>query len=197
MPERELWTAVRSVGSGLLMAISRTEADAMDPDELIEALVDLSATVENVRAVVDKNLTARKELESTVDEVLNRLDELEAENERLQARIDSGGGKAAKVGQIVRYADNAKDSGSPAIKLTAKEIQGATGCSRRYAYDLMDDLPDEYDWFLTPQEMRQYGSIQIDNADERRLGIDFEGVHSTGCPVNKFTTSDGQEAGSE
>lgn len=175
------------------MAVSRAELESMDRDELVETIVELSQTVENRRAVMETDIEARKDLEGTVDGLAERVDDLEAENERLRERIDSADGKKEKVAKIVRYADRARD-GAPAVKLTAKEISGAAGVSRRYAYDLMDGdagLPAEYDWMLTPEQMQQYGSLEIDN-EERRLGIDFEGVHSSGCPLNKFTTTPGE-----
>jgi hypothetical protein len=129
-----------------------------------------------------------------INDLADRVDDLEDENQRLRSRLESSSsrGKDAKVADIVQFADNARGK-DPAIKLTAKDIQGATGCSTRYAYDLMDDLPEEYDWFLTPQEMTQYGSLEVDNTDERRLGVDFEGVHSSGCPLNKFNNGSSKE----
>lgn len=171
------------------MAATPAEFEEMDREEIQQELARLET-------LLYKNLDARKDLEETVDELVDRVGALEEENCRLRARVDTADGKDEKVAKIVQFANNARGK-EPAIKLTAKDIKGATGCSRRYAYDLMDDLPDEYDWFLRPQEMTQYGSLQIDNTDARRLGIDFEGVHSSGCPVNKFTTSDGGMGGAE
>jgi hypothetical protein len=130
--------------------------------------------------------------------VEQRVDELEEENERLRARLEQGNqsGKDQKIAAIVEYADQARGD-DPAVKLNAKEIRGAAGCSKRYAYDLMDDLPEEYDWCLKPEEMEQYGSIEIDNFDDRRLGIDFEGVHSTGVPLNLFNNGNRGKGGTE
>lgn len=156
----------------------------MTRDELIETVVGLDRRLNNTQTLVYETMKPQ------LDELADRVDELEAENQRLRERLDDSGGKDAKVAAIVEFADNARE-GAPAIKLTAKEIAGAAGISKRYAYDLMDGdtgLPAEYDWFLTPEEMQQYGGIQIDNSDERRLGIDFEGVHSAGVPLNKFNT---------
>jgi len=157
----------------------------MDRDELIEELTGMDRRLSDLQSVVYEMLKPQ------VDDLQDRVDELEAENQRLRERLDEGGagGKDEKVAAIVQYAHEARGS-APAVKLTAKEISGAAGVTRRYAYNLMDGedgLPAEYDWFLTPGEMQQYGSLQVDN-DERRLGIDFEGVHSAGCPLNKFIT---------
>jgi len=205
------------------MSLSKAEVAAMDEDELVETVVALSQQVETLEnepsfdgiemAAVRKLLTGLAgmggedtdptqmnavEMAQTalgrVDDLATRLDELEAENERLRSRVDSTStsGKEQKVQDIVQFADNARGN-DPAVKLTAKDIKGATGCSTRYAYDLMDDLPTEYDWMLSPQEMLQYGSIEIDNHDQRRLGVDIEGVHSSGCPLNKFNNETSEE----
>jgi regulator of replication initiation timing len=175
-------------------SVSRAELEAMSRDELIDVIVELDQRVTQQKALLVNVIEDKKELQDTVDNIVDRVDELEAENNRLRTRIEDSDGKDAKVAAIVEYAANKRGS-KPAVKLDWREIRGASGCSRRYAYDLMDDLPDEYAWFLTPAEMTQYGSIEIDNEDERRLGIDFEGVHSTACPVNKFTTPSEGEGG--
>jgi len=205
------------------MSLSRAEVAAMDRDELVEAIVELSTAVEDLaesesldalevaalrKLLVglagvdgeDDDPTETNAIEKAsaavdrINDLADRVDDLEAENDRLRSRLKSSAsrGKDQKVADIVQFADNARGA-DPAIKLTAKDIKGATGCSTRYAYDLMDDLPEEYDWFLTPQEMTQYGSLEVDNVDERRLGVDFEGVHSSGCPLNKFNNGSGQE----
>lgn len=181
--------------------LSRAHLEALDRDELVDVVLELAGRVDDLESEVtilkEKNQRAsdvRTNIWADLDTLTDRVDALDAENQRLRDRLDETNGKAAKVRAIVQYADRVRN-GDPAVKLTAKEIQGAADCSRRYAYDLMDDLPREYDWFLTPQEMAQYGSLEIDNGDERRLGVDFEGVHSAGCPLNKFTTRDGREGG--
>lgn len=208
-----------------MSSLSRAEVAAMDQDELVETVVELSERVDDVEnqpsldgiemAAVRKLLnglagvsgegadptqmnavdTAQAAIER-VDDLLNRIEQLEAENDRLRSRVDGtdSSGKDQKVQDIVSFANNTRGN-DPAVKLTAKDIKGATGCSTRYAYDLMDDLPEEYDWMLSPQDMLQYGSLEIDNHDERRLGVDFEGVHSSGCPLNKFNNGNSGEGG--
>lgn len=187
------------------MSLSRAELEAMSEDELVETIVGLADKVADTQATVetlreDSQDTRRQlaQLRGDLADAHDRIDTLEAENERLRARLDgrSTHDKDGKVAAIVEAALN-QANGDPAIKLDYSHIQAATGCSKRYAYDLMDRLPEEYDWFLTPQEMDQYGSIEIDNYDARRLGVDIEGVHSSGVPVNKFTTAGGSNGGAE
>lgn len=173
------------------MAATPAEYEEMDRDELLEEVEGLDRRLSDMQEFV------YGELKPTMERLSETVESLEKENQRLRARLDdSEGGKEGKVTAIVEYANNARN-GAPAVKLTYKEIVGATGCSNRYAYDLMDRLPEEYDWFLTPEEMRQYGSIELDNTDERRLGVDFEGVHSSGCPLNKFNNGERSKGGSE
>jgi hypothetical protein len=153
-------------------------------------------------------LDAEKATELTaiekVEIVVERIDDLEdtvktlrQQNKRFEQLLEDAGGKEKKVADIVKFASNVR-GGQPVVQLTAKEIKGAVGCSRRYAYDLIEDLPDEYDWALEKSEIRQYGDLEIKKDDDtRRLGIDFEGVHSTGVDVNKFTTQFEGEGGEE
>ena len=62
--------------------------------------------------------------------------------------------------------------------------------SRRYAYDLVDELPKEYAWIHDGQSLKQYGEAEMDKGEmPKSLAVDFEGVHGPPCPVNTFTTT--------
>jgi len=63
------------------MSLSRAEVEAMDPDELVEALVGLSATVDDLKTLVHTSIEKRKALE-------DRVEELEAENARLRDQLE-------------------------------------------------------------------------------------------------------------
>jgi hypothetical protein len=180
--------------------IRELENRAMEPIEgaayrrLLTGLVELiepeaESTELNAVEKVDHIVGRFEELENTVQD-------LQEDVQRLEQRIEEAGGKEQKVAKIVEYADNRRGN-EPVVVLTAKEIKGAAGISRRYAYDLMDHddgLPTEYDWILAKEGLKQYGSLEIDKDDDaRRIGIDFEGVHSAGVPLNKFTTQSGGE----
>lgn len=174
----------------------RDEIESMGRDELVNLLIDIvemvdenEGRIENILSAIDKDIQSRKKIEEQVEEMQNDILDLESECQRLRRRVTDNGGKKQKVAGIVRFAAN-KRAGQSVVKVGAKEIKGATGCSRRYAYDLIDDLPDEYDWALSSSGMAQYGSLELDLRDENRvLGIDFEGVHSAGVDVKKFTTA--------
>lgn len=140
---------------------------------------------------------ALAEAQFQIDTIADAVDDLEAENKRLRQRLDGRDSqrtsKEQKVADIVAAARSLRED-ADVVQLTARDIVSATNVSRRYAYDLMDALPEEYDWILAKEDIRQYGDLEIKKADDtRRIGIDFEGVHSTGVPVNKFTTSIGRE----
>jgi len=171
------------------------EIESMQQDELgnllieiIENVKDHNGRIENMMSVIDKNVQGRKQMEVQIEEMQSDISDLESECQRLRCRISDNGGKKQKVARIVRFAANKRASQS-VVKVSANEIKGAAGCSRRYAYDLIDNLSDEYDWALSSSDMSQYGSLELDRSDENRvLGIDFEGVHSAGVDVKKFTT---------
>lgn len=173
---------------GIEMAALRkllTGLSDLDDDEIAD-----TNPVERARIVIDR-----------VEKLEQRTAALEDEVTRLEARLsDPEDGKDGKLGAIVETAQNLRSDES-VVKLKAKDIVAATGCSRRYAYDLMDpdnsnSLVNERDWLLSPEEMEQYGTLELDNAG-RRLGVDFEGVHSSGAPVNKFTNGNSEKEGSE
>jgi len=172
------------------MSLSRTELEAMDRDELINEIQGMDRRINDTQMMVYEQLMPR------LNDLEDRVGELEAENNRLRTRLESQSStsKDGKVAAIVNFAAN-KAGAAPAVKLDYEDIMGATGCSARYAYDLMDRLPEEYDWMLTPEQMTQYGAIEIDNYDERRLGVDLEGVHSSGAPLNKFNNDLQSEGG--
>lgn len=146
---------------------------------------------------------------------VDRVDALETENEALRSRLQTVEGeldavrsigaektsKEEKVAQIVQYAENQRDDAS-VWRVTAKEIVGITGVSRRYAYDLIDaddGLPAEYDWAAEREPQSKPtgkdggGTIEWKNA----LEIDFEQLHTDPESVNKFTTRSPGTAGSE
>jgi len=132
---------------------------------------------------------AAAELREAVDGHGDRLDAVEDDVSGIDETITSGqGGKASKVRQIVQLAVNRRTDESVVI-LDVGDIKDATGVSRRYAYDLADDLPDDHDWCHERSDLAQYGDLEIDKDKQKTaIGIDFDGVHGSKCPVNKFTT---------
>lgn len=130
-----------------------------------------------------------------VEEMETRIEELEAENAHLRSVVDKlediGAEKSTKeqkVAAIVTYADNVAESEEKdAVTVRPTTITGVVNVSRRYAYDLVDDIIQRYDWAHDPTEIEQYGSLEKDEARKGVL-VDIEGVHGDAAPVNKFTT---------
>lgn len=143
------------------------------------------------------NEAADDDHDSLVDaarDVAAKVERLEAENEDLRNRLDQLGDigaekttKEQKVAAIVTYAHQSRRDGQDAVTVLPKHIKGLVDVSRRYAYDLVDSMVEEFDWAHDPSEVRQYGSLEKDTP-QKGVCIDFEGVHGEPCPVNKFTT---------
>lgn len=146
--------------------------------------------------------------------VVERIEDLEEENKELRGRlveienrievIQNLGSKKTtkeeKVAAIVQYAQNTvgEEATTGHVPLKPKTVKGVAGVTERYAYKLLDDLPDEYDFFLDKTEIRQYGDSELDkDSQERALVVDLEVLHQDEHALNKFnngTTSGGVEA---
>lgn len=131
----------------------------------------------------------------TVESMGDRLEQLEAANERLRTRLDKLGdigeqktSKEEKIATIVTYAHNQRREGQDAVTVLPKVINGLVDVSRRYAYDLVDGMIREYDWAHDPANLDRYGSIQK-KSPRKGVCIDFAGVHGEAVSVNKFTTT--------
>lgn len=145
-----------------------------------------------------------------LEELLVRIEELEKENAELRERLDTLGdigaektSKQAKIASIVLYADSLRDEGQSAVKVLPKNVCGVANVSRRYAYDLIDDMihgdgengtvgPDGFSWAHDPAEIDQYGSLEKKKTQKGIL-IDFEGNHGDPLSVNKFNTGSTNE----
>lgn len=132
----------------------------------------------------------------TVTELEQRVAELEAENERLHERLGDDD-RQDRIADLVEFATN-KRQGQDVVAVSREELKGVFGCSRRWSYTLVDaeeGLPQKHPWILSDQEMRenQYGSVERSDTDQKRIGIDFTGRVSDGCPVNRFITQQGKE----
>lgn len=152
------------------------DVDAADDDvTIIDAAV----------AVIDQY----QDLEAENQELRGRLAEIENQIDTIQELGTKKTTKEEKIAQLVTYAENQRGAQTDRVALTVKEITGVTGVSRRYAYDLLDDLPSAYEWLLDRSDVSQYGDLEIDkDSQDRALIIDFEQLHKDDGAVNKFTT---------
>lgn len=134
------------------------------------------------------------ELFPAVSEAVDRVETLEQRVEALDDVSDmladvgeQKTSKEAKISAVVTYAANTRRNDQPAVTVLPKAVKGVTEVSRRYAYDLVDDMIEEYAWAHDPTDIDRYGAVERDTAQKGVL-IDFEGVHGEAVPVNKFTT---------
>jgi len=188
-----------------MSSVSRAELEAMGRDELIEQIAgledrvnDLEGEVSRLDTIAIRAIERAKDAQNAADDLADRVDALEAENKRLRSRLDEDQSKEDKVGNLVEYASNKRNHDQAVVALSPQEIKGAYGCSRRYAYNLVDNLPEEYHWILSGEDLAesQYGSIEREVSKAgKRIGIDIEGVHSAGCPVNHFITGNSSGGG--
>lgn len=104
--------------------------------------------------------------------------------------------KEEKIAALVTFADRQRDADQEKVGLTTKEMQGATGISRKYAYDLVDQLhaDDDYPW---ASDASQRDVHLEQSTPERGLLIDFSltGVQHDGMPLNKFNNEIGGKGG--
>ncbi len=194
-----------------MSSVSRAELEAMSKDELIEHVTDLQGRVDDLEIEVERldtisirAIDRAKNAEEAVGELTDRLDDLEAENERLRDRVDecADDSPEQKLTRLVEHAHNRRN-GDAVVTLSPGEIQGAWACSERWAYQLCDaddGLPAEYNWVLSAEDLveSQYGNVELDASKARkRIGIDFEGVHSAGVPLNRFINGTTEKGGGE
>lgn len=164
--------------------------------------MDVTKQIQILQTRADAMLDSQEDNSNRLDELEARVDELEDENERLRDRLDETDGGQDTIEAIVEYAANKRNQ-EPVVKVKPKEIAGAAGVSERYGYKLCNTeksecLADRFCWVLTPDEMQQYGALEMDVGDQPRvLGIDFEGVHSAGVPLNRFNNEREGKEGSE
>jgi len=67
----------------------------------------------------------------------------------------------------------------------SSSCSGVADVSRRYAYDLVDNMIREFPWAHAPDDVAAH--VEQDTRQKGVL-IDFEGVHGEAVAVNKFTT---------
>ena len=136
-----------------------------------------------------------------VEELEQRLDELEEMKEMLSDVGTKKTSKEEKVASIVTYASQ-KEGGMSGTVVKPKEIAGIVGVSKRYAYDLIDDIvhgdgehgsltPDGYDWALEASEI---SAVDKDTPD-RGLAVDFERLQDDDESLNKFINGQPVEGG--
>jgi len=172
-------------------------------DALRNKLNSIQKTVQGDRDPMD--------VDDIIDEhgdVFTRLERLEAENDELRDELqiiqsqldgiqDLGREKTTKeekIAALIRFAMNQTTTPrEDRVLLSIKDMKGAAGVSRRYCYQLIEDLHEDYEWAIDRKHAEQYGEMELDtDAQTAGLIIDLEGVHSKPEVVNKFITETSQ-----
>ena len=190
------------------MSESDAVPEEMTRHELVERVNELESAIEDLRDLTGKRAAETNQRISGIEQQLGDLQTaVESHGETLATIADVESEKSSegeKIGAIVAYADQARGRTSKAL-VTPKEIAGATGCSKRYAYDLVDKiggLDDEasgfdegpYPWAA----VRESTTVPTANGSETKakaLKINFDRVQRSPDALNWFNNGTGGNRG--
>ena len=182
------------------MSESQPAVGNMSRDELENRVHELEAAVEDLRDLSGKRTAETNKRMSGIEEQLEDLQTAVSNHGDTLATIadveSEKSSEEEKLGAIVAYADKARGSASKTL-VTPKEIAGATGCSKRYAYDLVDKIgglndegngafdEGEYPWAA----VRESTTVPTANGAKKKakaLKIDFDRVQRNPDALNWF-----------
>lgn len=157
----------------------------------------LPLVVATLRRIFGTELDDLAELPALADDFQDRLAALDARLERVEARLETFDGidaeptsKADKIARVLAYASNKGDAGQSTVAVSAAEIKGCVGVSRRYAYDLVEAIAGE----VGGCRLREAKTVQTSTGTKHKpkaVLVDCEGVHGPDGAVNSFTTENG------
>lgn len=190
--ERELENAIEDPEKHNAIAVQRLARTLIDeePDDLPDGRS--MGIIEAASRTVDKI----GELEQEVNEIRRLVME---NSEQLDAFGDIGSEKTSKeqkIAAVVAFANNQKSVDENRVTVLPKEIKGAAGVSRRYSYNLVDDMVngdgeegavgvDGYSWALDPADQPRRPD---QDKPQKGVIVDFEQLHEDHGSVNKFIT---------
>ncbi|MDZ7746857.1 MAG: hypothetical protein U5K28_10215 [Halobacteriales archaeon] len=180
--------------------VSELEATVDALEQHLETAMnrDIPLLKGTVRAIVDADIDELGELpeagRSFHRTVVTQAERLATVEEQVAAFGDVDAAKttkAQKLAAICAFAQNKHNSQSSTVAVTAAEIRGCVGVSRRYAYELIDAAAAE----LAGARVRTATSGGTNEAAKKKaLLVDCEAVHVDEGGVNRFTTGeDGRE----
>lgn len=184
-----------------------------DEERLRERVAELEETVATLAQRLDTAMnrdipllkgTVRAMVDADIDEIGELPDagrsfhrEVVTQAERLatvEAQVAAFGDvdaakttKAQKLAAICAFAQNKHNSQSSTVAVTAAEIRGCVGVSRRYAYELMDEATAEIDGARVREATNGRGSRA---PKKKALLVDREHVHVDVDGVNRLTTGE-------
>jgi hypothetical protein len=146
---------------------------------------------EAVNGTLDRFETLREDVAA----IQSRLKQIEERLKTLEGLIHADS-KVAKVKAIIHYAENKREGGQDAVVLDTKEIKGATGVTRRYAYDIVDEWPEDFPFLVNRDNLDQYGQLELDtDARDKGIAVVFEQVPDDRDSLNKFNNETAAEGG--
>lgn len=158
---------------------------------------DLPLLKATLRAMADADIEAIDELPTAGRSFRRQLEELETTLASLDRRLALLGDieadkstKEQKIAAVLAFADNKRDVEQSTIAITAHEVKGCVGVSRRYTYDLMEAMADDLDG-VSVREAKQVTTSTGGERKKKAILIDCEQVHEGTEYVNSFTTGDG------
>ncbi len=176
----------------------RLEALEADVNALESKLTSLAARdipllTGGVRALVDGDVEGPEELPAaarrTVENRREAREELDAVRSRVAALGDLGEertSKEEKIATVLMFAFN-KGDGESKVSVTPQEIRGCTGVSRRYAYDLVEEIGSS----VTGCQIREAETVRTSTGSKRKpkaLLVDCSVVQAEPDGMNRFTT---------
>ena len=177
-----------------------TETSALVEDmtrsELEDRVRELEDAVEDLRELTGKRGAETNQRMSSIEEQLEDVQAaVSAHGEQLSAIADVGGKKTSKdekITAIATFAMRKSDANSTKVLVDAGEIQGCVDCSRRYAYDLIDDLAedDRAEW-ASLQKAESVPTYNGHREKKKALRVNVDVLQESSQDqrvVNKFTT---------
>lgn len=158
---------------------------------------DLPLLKATLRVMADADIEAIDELPTAGRSFRRQLEEFETTLASLDRRLALLGDieadkstKDQKIAAVLAFADNKRDAEQSTIAVTAHEVKGCVGVSRRYAYDLMEAMADDLDG-VSVREATRVTTGTGEQRKKKAILVDCERVHEDTEPVNSFTTGGG------
>lgn len=159
---------------------------------------DIPLVKGTIRAMVETDIETVHDLPAAgrtfgarIDEPADRERRGRDEMERRLADLGDVGTrkttKEQKLAAILAFAVNKRGEQAEKVAVSATEIRGCVGVSRRYAYDLMHAMAAEIEGVSVRESKRVQTSSGI-KRKKKALLVDCERVHSGTDGVNEFTT---------
>ena len=171
------------------------ESDVKALESKLTPLVarDVPLLTGGVRALVDEEIESLEELPAaarkTAENRRAAREELDAVQSRVAALGDLGAertSKEEKIAAVLTFAFN-KGDGESKVSVTPQEIRGCTGVSRRYAYDLVEEIGSS----VTGCRVREAAVVQTSTGSKRKpkaLLVDYNVVQTGSEGVSRLTT---------